>query len=61
MYPGMAINCRIANLLIAIRFDRLTGYSYQNTQIFDKLWLFLIIVINNTEKTIGKFCNQNII
>lgn len=52
----MAIDCSIANQLIAIRSDRLTGYSYQNTKIFDMLLSFLIAAINNTENTMGILC-----
>lgn len=51
----MAIDCRIANRLIAICSDRLAGSSYQNTQIFDKL--SLLIVINNTKGDILFMCD----
>lgn len=48
----MAINCRIANRLIAIHSDRLKGYLYQNMQIVD-IFLFLFIsVINDTGRMI---------
>lgn len=51
----MTIDCRIANRLIAICSDRLAGSSYQNTQIFDKL--SLLIVINNTKGDILFMCD----
>lgn len=35
------IACKIINRLIAIRFERLTGYSYQNIQI--GVYIFLKI------------------
>lgn len=30
---GMAMDCRVTNQFIAIRFDKGTGCSYQNTKI----------------------------
>lgn len=39
----MAIDCRNANSLIAIRPDGLTDYSYQNTPIVD---MYLIVFKN---------------
>lgn len=54
---GMVNDCRIGNWLITIPSD--TCHLYQNTQIFDMLLSFLIIVIHNTE--ILFMCKQNII
>lgn len=56
---GMVNDCRIGNWLITIPSDQLTCHLYQNTQIFDMLQSFLIIVIHNTE--ILFMCKQNII
>lgn len=53
-FLAMAIDCRIiiANRLIAIHSDLLTAYSYQNTQIVEMVLFLIIIVINDTERTI---------
>lgn len=41
----MVINCRIAKCLTSIHSERLTGYSYQNKEIFYRFLSFLIIVV----------------